>query len=108
MKVIYHEINSCEDCLYNNQLYCQELQRPLQEISFERDCPLPTREIVSSFTKYVTKQGSTKACGNCKYWERWNYNKNLQTELGICNNAEILQFCYCNRVACNEFKKGVD
>ena len=105
MKVIYKEITDCTDCLYNKHKFCYELGRPLQEVSFERDCPLPTKQIVESFTRYITKDGKTRACGNCQHWERWNFNKNLKTELGICNNAEILQFCYCNRKACKEFKE---
>ena len=104
-RVIYKEINDCTDCLYNRHKVCCELTRPINEISFKDDCPLPTRETVESFTRYITPKKSIRACGNCSYWERWSFNKNLQTELGICNNAEILQFCYCNRKACKEFKE---
>ena len=105
MRIIYEEVSDCSSCLYNKCEICSKINRPLKEISFKKDCPLPTKDIVESFTRYITNQKSIKACGNCKYFERWDYNKNLKTELGICNNAEILQFCYCNKEACKRFKE---
>ena len=105
MRVIYAETDSCKDCLYNKHRVCYELSRPLKEIQFERDCPLPTKKIVESFTRYVSKnKKSTRVCGNCQHWERWGYNKSIKTEIGTCNKGDILQFCHCNSDACKKFK----
>lgn len=105
VRIIYKETNSCDDCLYNKNSLCYELSRPLKEINFKKDCPLPTKRIVESFTKYITKSNSTKACGNCKHWERWAYNKHLKTEVGTCNKEDILLFCHCSSEACDKFKE---
>ena len=106
MRVIYKEIDGCDDCLYNKQGMCYDLSRPLSEIVFERDCSLPSKQIVESFTRYITKSNkSIKACGNCKHWDRWSYNKNIKTEIGTCNKDEILLFCHCNSDACKDFKE---
>ena len=104
MKVIYEEIDSCNDCLYNKNSLCYELSRPIKQVNFEHDCPLPTKEIVESFTKYVDKNNSTRVCGNCKEWDRWAYNKSIKTEIGTCSKGDILMFCHCNSKACKDFK----
>jgi hypothetical protein len=86
---------------------CYELGKPLKDVSFERDCPLPNKEDVEGFTRYITKDKTLAACGNCQYWERWGYNKPLKTELGICTNADLDQLSIkaCNTKACDEFKE---
>ena len=104
-RVIYKEITDCTDCLYNKHGYCYEIGRPLSEIIFQHDCPLPTKRIVESFTRYITHKKSIKACGNCKHWERWGYNKNIKTEIGTCNKGDILNFYHCSSSSCKDFKE---
>lgn len=82
---------------------CYELGRPMKEISFDKDCPLPTLPIVESFTRYITPDRKLLACGNCRNWTRWGYNKHLKTELGICNKGHFLKFVAANGSSCEEF-----
>ena len=103
MRVIYDTLTGCKDCLYNKCNMCYKLSRPLKEICFERDCPLPSLETVESFTRYITSDKSLKCHGNCKNWRRWEYNKHIQTDLGICKNCEIVKICHANTRACEEF-----
>lgn len=107
LRVIYAEIEGCKDCLYNKNSLCYELSRPVQELNYNKDCPLPTKKVMNDLTKYVTKSDkSIKACGNCQHWERWAYNRNLETEVGICDKGDILLFCHCGSDACESFKEG--
>jgi len=106
MRVIYAETEDCTDCLYNKNRICYELSKPVKEVNFPAECPLPTREIVESFTRYISKSDkSTRACGNCTHWERWAYNRSIRTEIGLCNRQDILMFCHCNSDACKHFKE---
>ena len=105
MRILYKEIGGCKDCPMNKCRMCYELGRPLKEISFDADCPLPTKEIVEGFTRYITRDKSINACGNCEHWTRWSYNQNLETEIGTCNNDDILLFSHCTSPACESFKE---
>ena len=104
MRVLYNEIDICKDCPMNRCRMCYELGRPLKEISFDADCPLPTLNIVESYTRYITNDKSLEACGNCRNWTRWGYNKNLKTEIGICNKENFLKFVSANGSSCEEFE----
>ena len=106
MKVLYKEINGCKDCLSHKCGMCYELSTPIKDLSFENDCPLPTIEIVESFTRYITREKSIMACGNCRHWHRWGYNKHIKTEIGICKCADNgLLSVACNTKACDNFKE---
>lgn len=107
MRVLYKEIEGCDECPQNRCSMCYELGRPLKEISFERGCCLPNKEDVEGFTRYITEEKALAACGNCKSWERWGYNMYLRTELGICTNTDTGQLSIkaCNTKACLEFKE---
>lgn len=41
--------------------------------------------------------------GNCRNWERWEYNKHIRTDLGICRACDVLKFCHANGKSCEEF-----
>ena len=103
MRVIYKTIENCKDCLYNKNGMCYKLSRPLKELCFEKDCPLPTLEQVEQFTRYITPNKELDCHGNCKNWERWDYNKHINTDLGICFACDVLKFCHANSKACREF-----
>ena len=103
MRVIYDTTENCTKCPYNQSHVCLRLGKYLFDICFERDCPLPLLEEVESFTRYITKDKSLKCHGNCKHWQRWEYNKHIGTDLGICKDCEILKFCHANGEACEEF-----
>ena len=105
MRVIYKTIESCKDCLYNKHGMCYKLSRPLVELCYERDCPLPTLEKVEQFTRYITPDKSLAYHGNCKNWERWEYNRHINTDLGICKACDVLKFCHANTNACEEFEE---
>lgn len=105
MRVVYEETDGCRDCLYNKCGMCYKLSRPLKELCFDMDCPLPTKEIVEGFTRYITSDKSLNACGNCRHWTRWVYNNNLETEVGTCNKEDILLFTNCTSTACDDFKE---
>ena len=106
VRVIYDETENCKECLYNKCGMCLKLSRPLKELCFEKDCPLPHKGIVESFTRYITKQKSIFACGNCKYWKRWDYNQHLASEIGICTHPEGTKLSTrCNDKACKLFKE---
>ena len=103
MRVIYKTIENCKDCLYNKNGMCYKLSRPLKEICYEMDCPLPTLEKVEQFTRYITPDKELDCHGNCKNWERWEYNKHINTDLGICKACDVLKFCHANSKACKEY-----
>ena len=106
MRVVYDETEDCNACLYNKHGMCYKLSRPLKELCFEMDCPLPHKSIVEKFTRYITKNKSIFACGNCKYWKRWDYNQHLCTDVGICTCPEGTKLSVrCNDKACNHFEE---
>ena len=103
MRVIYDTTYDCHRCPYNHGRVCLKLKKYLWDICFERDCPLPLLEEVEQFTRYVTKDKSIKAHGNCRNWRRWDYNKHFKTDIGACNACEVVKICHANRKACEEF-----
>jgi len=103
MKVIYETIDGCSDCLFNKCGMCYKLSRPLKELCFEMDCPLPDLETVEQFTRYITPEKELECHGNCKNWQRWDYNKHIKNDLGICKASHFLKFCHSNGKACEEF-----
>ena len=103
MRVIYDTTENCTKCPYNQSHICLKLGKYLFDICFERDCPLPELEVVEQFTRYITKDKSILAHGNCRNWQRWEYNKALGTDLGICKACEVMKFCHGNGKACEEF-----
>ena len=105
MRVIYRTVESCKDCLYNKHSMCYKLSRPLVELCYERDCPLPTLEDVEQFTRYVTKDKKLECHGNCKNWERWHYNKALNIDIGMCNGLNSTLACLATDKACEEFEE---
>ena len=106
MRVIYETTNDCKECPFNHGRICMKLGKYLFDICFEQDCPLPLLEEVERFTRYITKDKSLKAHGNCKNWRRWHYNKAINTDVGICKAS-----CACDNVmladdqACEEFEE---
>ena len=105
MRVIYETVESCKSCLFNKCGMCYKLSRPLRELCFELDCPLPHLEEVEKFTRYITPDKELECHGNCKNWERWEYNKHIRTDLGICKACDVLKFCHANSRACDEFEE---
>ena len=105
MRVIYETVESCKSCLFNKCGMCYKLSRPLRELCFELDCPLPTLTDVEKFTRYITRDKELECHGNCKNWERWEYNKHIRTDLGICKACDVLKFCHANSRACDEFEE---
>ena len=103
MRVIYEMTEDCKRCPFNHSHICMKLGKYLFDICFERDCPLPSLEEVEQFTRYITKDKSIRAHGNCKNWRRWEYNKALKTDLGICKACDVMKFCHANGEACEEF-----
>ena len=103
MKVIYETVESCKDCLYNKCGMCYKLSRPLQELCFELDCPLPTLSDVESFTRYITKDKELRCHGNCKNWRRWHYNKHLKKDEGVCCANPGMCIVMANNEACEEY-----
>ena len=103
MKVIYETIENCQECLYNKCGMCYKLSRPLKELCFEMDCPLPDLETVEQFTRYITPDKELECHGNCRNWQRWDYNKHIKNDLGVCKASHFLKFCHSNGKACEEF-----
>ena len=103
MRVVYETTSDCTKCPFNTGKVCMKLQKYLFDICFERDCPLPTLSDVEQFTRYVTPDLELDCHGNCMNWERWEYNKHIQTDLGICKACDVLKFCHANGKACEEF-----
>ena len=106
MKVLYKEIEGCKECPMNKCGMCYESSTPIKELCFEMDCPLPNKPDVENFTRYINKNKSIFACGNCQWWKRWGYNKHIKTEIGICQHEDsnVLAVA-CNSKACNSFKE---
>lgn len=107
MKMLIKEIDGCKDCLYNKHSMCYYLSRPLQKLSFELDCSLPSTENYHNLTKYVTKESSVRCCGNCDHWKKWGYNPHLQVLLGTCNKEDTLQFYPSHNDACTSFTGNI-
>ena len=103
VRVIYDLAESCKSCLFNKCGMCYKLSRPLQELCFELDCPLPTLTDVESFTRYITKDKELRCHGNCKHWKRWDYNKHLKAEVGICTYHSFKRVCRADNAACEEY-----
>ena len=104
MRVIYDTTEDCKKCPYNQGKICTKLMKYLWDICFERDCPLPLLEEVEQFTRYVTKDKSLHCHGNCRNWERWDYNKHLKTDVGVCKaNGHCCNVKQANGKACMEF-----
>ena len=103
VRVIYETIESCKGCLFNKCGMCYKLSRPLKELCFEMDCPLPTLQKVEQFTRYITPDKELDCHGNCKNWQRWEYNKHINTDLGVCMVSAGFKVCAANGKACEEF-----
>ncbi len=103
MRVVYEMTEDCNRCPHNTGKVCMKLGKYLFDICFERDCPLPTLEEVEQFTRYITKDKELDCHGNCKNWERWHYNKSLNTDVGVCNGLNSMLACLANDKACEEF-----
>lgn len=103
MRVIYKTVDSCTDCLYRKNGMCYKLSQPLKDICFVRDCPLARLEDVEKFTRYITPNKELDCHGNCKNWQRWEYNRHINTDLGICMACDVLKFCHANSKGCEEF-----
>ena len=102
MRVVYETIESCKECLYNKCGMCYKLSRPLKELCFELDCPLPHLEEVERFTRYITEDKSLDCCGNCKNWKRWHYNEAFKLDVGACC-VEGNRVYTCDSEACEEY-----
>ena len=103
VRVIYDLAESCTKCAYNHDRICTRLGKYLFDICFERDCPLPSLEEVEQFTRYITRDKELDCHGNCRNWERWHYNKSLNTDVGVCNGLNSMLVCLANGKACEEF-----
>jgi len=102
MRIVYETIESCKDCLYNKCGMCYKLSRPINELCFELDCPLPHLEDVERFTRYITEDKSLDCCGNCKNWKRWHYNEAFKLDVGACC-VEGNRVYTCDSEACEEY-----
>ena len=102
MRIVYETIESCKDCLYNRCGMCYKLSRPIKELCFELDCPLPHLEDVERFTRYITEDKSLDCCGNCKNWKRWHYNEAFKLDVGACC-VEGNRVYTCDSEACEEY-----
>ena len=103
MRVIYETVKNCKECLYNKCQMCYKLSKPLKDICFERDCPLPHLADVEQYTRYITKDKELKCHGNCKHWKHWSYNKHLNTEIGICTHLPFKKVCRADNPSCEEY-----
>ena len=103
MRVIYETTDDCKKCPHNTGKVCLKLGKYLFDICFEEDCPLPTLDDVEKFTRYVTKDKKLECHGNCKNWERWHYNKALNTDVGMCNGLNSMLACLATDKACEEY-----
>ena len=106
MKIIYEEIEDCDECLHNNDGFCCKLKRPIKKLNVKEDCPLPTLSDVEKFTHYITEDKSIYCCGNCVSWKRWGYNPHLKADLGICgHHLSNFLASKCTQKACEFFKE---
>lgn len=104
VRVVYETIEDCRGCVHNRTNICMKLGRYLRDICFELDCPLPYLEEVERFTRYVTKDKKLECHGNCKNWERWHYNKSLNTDVGVCRASCLAcDVMLADEDACEEF-----
>ena len=51
---------------------------------------------------YVTEKKSLKCHGNCRYWERWDYNKHILADVGFCEFNGVKR---ADGEACKEFEE---
>ena len=105
MRVIYETTEDCKKCPHNTGRVCMKLRKYLYDICFEQDCPLPSLEDVEQFTRYVTKDKKLECHGNCKNWERWEYNRHINTDLGVCMVSAGFKICHANVKGCEEFEE---
>ena len=70
MRVIYETIKGCRECHHNRFGMCYKISRPIIELCYEQDCPLPTLTDVEKFTRYITPNKELDCHGNCRNWER--------------------------------------
>ena len=103
MRVIYETTEDCKRCPFNHGRICMKLGKYLFDICFEQDCPLPHLNEVEQFTRYVTEDKSLKCHGNCKHWKRWDYNKHIKAEIGICTHTPFKKVCRADNAACEEY-----
>ena len=103
MRLIYETTEDCKGCLYNKHSLCYKLSKPLKDLCFERDCPLPFLSDVEQYTRYITKDKKLRCHGNCKYWRRWDYNKHIKAEIGICTHLPFKKVCRADNAACEEY-----
>ena len=105
MRVIYDTTVDCIKCPYNTGRVCMKLGKYLFDVCFETDCPLPELSDVEQFTRYVTKDKGLECHGNCRNWERWQYNKHLNTDLGLCRLSGDMKICHANGPSCEDYKE---
>ena len=105
MRVIYDTTVDCRKCPYNQGKICTRLMKYLWDICFERDCPLPLLEEVEQFTRYITKDKKLECHGNCRNWERWDYNKHIKAEIGICTHLPFKKVCRADNPGCEEYEE---
>ena len=103
MRVIYETTEDCKRCPFNHGRICMKLGKYLYDICFEQDCPLPSLSDVESFTRYITKDKELRCHGNCKHWKRWDYNKHIKAEIGICTHSCFKRVCRADSPACEEY-----
>ena len=103
VRIVYETVESCKSCLHNRCGMCYKLSRPIVDLCFELDCPLPALTDVEGFTRYVTKDKELRCHGNCRHWKRWDYNKHLKAEIGICTNSSFKRVCRADNAACEEY-----
>ena len=102
MRVIYETTSDCTKCPFNHGRICMKLGKYLFDICFEQDCPLPHLEEVERFTRYITEDKSLDCCGNCRNWSRWQYNKHIKRDIGVCC-ADGKRVYTCDSEACEEY-----
>ena len=105
MRVVYETVEDCGDCPHKRYDVCMKLGRYLRDMCFEQDCPLPFLSDVEQFTRYITPDKKLECHGNCRNWQRWEYNKAIKNDLGICKASHFLKFCHSNGSACEEFEE---
>jgi len=103
MRVVYETTSDCTKCPFNTGRVCMKLGKYLFDICFERDCPLPFLSDVEQYTRYITKDKKLRCHGNCKYWRRWDYNKHIKAEIGICTHLPFKKVCRADNAACEEY-----
>ena len=103
VRVIYDTTDDCNDCLFNIEGFCDKLSKPITDIVFEKDCPLPKLSIVEKYTRYIRADKGLDCCGNCKYWTFWHYNKHFKKDMGACTRFDGVNVLVCTSLACKEF-----